>query len=149
METTLSVRAAEVERDVAILLSTKKLDVQGRPRVLVTMQDISELKRAEALRVRSQKLEALGTLAGGIAHDFNNILAAINGNADLALSELTPDHPARECLTEIAKGGARAADLVRSILGFARPVEQKRKAQALQPVIGVAVKFGRPTLRPA
>ena len=146
METTLSVRAAEVERDVAILLSTTKLDVQGRPRVLVTMQDISEPKRAEALRVRSQKLEALGTLAGGIAHDFNNILAAINGNADLALSELTPDHPARECLTEIAKGGARAADLVRSILGFARPVEQKRKVQALLPVIEEAVKFVRATL---
>ncbi|HXP82142.1 MAG TPA: PAS domain S-box protein [Verrucomicrobiae bacterium] len=122
-------------------------DTHGTPvRVLVVNADITQLKRAEALRVRSQKLEALGTLAGGIAHDFNYILAAINGNADLALSELTPDHPARECLTEIAKGGARAADLVRSILGFARPVEQKRKVQALLPVIEEAVKFVRATL---
>jgi PAS domain S-box-containing protein len=122
-------------------------DAHGTPvRVLVVNADITQLKRAEALRVRSQKLEALGTLAGGIAHDFNNILAAINGNADLAISELAPDHPARECLTEIAKGGARAADLVRSILGFARPMEQKRKVQALLPVIEEAVKFVRATL---
>ena len=122
-------------------------DAQGMPvRVLVVNSDITQLKRAEDLRVRSQKLEALGTLAGGIAHDFNNILAAINGNAELALSELTPDHPARECLTEIAKGGARAADLVRSILGFSRPMEQKRKVQALQKVIEEAVKLVRATL---
>ena len=122
-------------------------DAQGVPmRVLVNNADITQLKREEALRVRSQKLEALGTLAGGIAHDFNNILAAINGNADLALSELAPDHPARECVAEIAKGGARAADLVRSILGFSRPMEQMRKVQAPQLVVEEAVKLVRATL---
>jgi PAS domain S-box-containing protein len=122
-------------------------DTNGIPvRVLVINADITQLKRAEALRVRSQKLEALGTLAGGIAHDFNNILAAINGNADLALSEIAADHPARECLTEIAKGGARAADLVRRILGFSRPMDQKRRVQALPQVIEEAVKLVRATL---
>src|SRR5690348_16289623 len=35
-------------------------------------------------QLRSQKLEALGTLAGGIAHDFNNALQAITGNNVLA-----------------------------------------------------------------
>jgi PAS domain S-box-containing protein len=117
-------------------------DAQGVPvRVPVANADITQLKREEALRVRSQKLEALGTLAGGIAHDFNNILAAINGNADLALSQLAPEHPAHECLTEIAKGGTRAADL-----GFSRPMEQMRKEQAPQLVVEEAVKLIRATL---
>jgi PAS domain S-box-containing protein len=125
-------------------------DAQGTPvRIMVANADITQLKRAEAMRVRSQKLEALGTLAGGIAHDFNNILAAINGNADMALSELAPGHPARESLTEIVKGGARAADLVRSILGFSRPMEQKRKVQGPQQVVEEALKLVRATLSAA
>jgi nitrogen-specific signal transduction histidine kinase/ActR/RegA family two-component response regulator len=122
-------------------------DSNGLPvRILVVNADITQLKRAEDLRMRSQKLEELGTMAGGIAHDFNNILAAINGNADLALSELSTDHHARECLTEIAKGGARAADLVHSILSFSRPAIQKRKVQLLKHVIEEALKLVRAML---
>jgi PAS domain S-box-containing protein len=57
-------------------------DASGKSsRILEVCADITALRRAELLQMRSQKLEALGTLAGGIAHDFNNILSAINGSA--------------------------------------------------------------------
>jgi PAS domain S-box-containing protein len=92
-------------------------DAKGQPaRILELNADITALKQAEALQMRSQKLEALGTLAGGIAHDFNNILAAINGSASLAISQFPPDHPVQACLMEIEKAGTRAVDLVRRCL---------------------------------
>ena len=44
----------------------------------------NELRKAKKRLVRTQKLEAIGTLAGGIAHDFNNTLSVTLGNINLA-----------------------------------------------------------------
>ena len=122
-------------------------DAAGKPiAILEVNADITALKRAEALQMRSQKLEALGTLAGGIAHDFNNILAAINGSASLAMSQFPPEHPIQACLVEIEKAGQRAADVVRRILTFSRPQDQNMQAQPLEPVVEEALKLVRATL---
>jgi PAS domain S-box-containing protein len=115
-------------------------------RTLEVNADITALKRAESLQMRSQKLEALGTLSGGIAHDFNNILSAINGSASLAISQFPPDHPVQACLIEIEKAGYRAADLVRRILSFSRPQDQNVLVQNLDPVVQEALKLARATL---
>ena len=122
-------------------------DAAGNPsRILEANADISELKRAQVLQTQSQKLESLGTLAGGIAHDFNNILSSINGNASLALSETTKSSRAHEHLEEIAKAGIRASHLVKQILSFSRPSEQRREIQPLQDVVEEALKLVRSTL---
>ena len=109
-------------------------------------RDITDHKNADALVRRTQKMQALGTLAGGIAHDFNNILLAITGNVSLAIADLAPDHPAQASLSEIAKAGARAADLVRRILAFSRPQEARLDTMRLEPVIDEAIKLLRSTL---
>ena len=122
-------------------------DPAGLPaRLTGVIMDISARKRAEETQLRSQKLEALGTLAGGIAHDFNNILVAINGNTELAIAYLPPSHPAQESLREITKAGARATDLVRRILTFSRPVEHKREVVQLRPAVEEALRLVRATL---
>ena len=72
----------------------------------------------ERQMLHAQKLESLGVLAGGIAHDFNNILAAILGNADMALYELSPKSPARDNLQAIVKASKRAAELIKQMLAY-------------------------------
>ncbi len=115
--------------------------------------DISARLRAEedkaALEAqlrRTQKLEAIGTLAGGIAHDFNNILAVIRGNTTLALHDVGPGHAAQESLEEIQRACLRAEALVRQILAFGRPQASNRRAIRLQPVIEEALDLLRHTL---
>ncbi len=98
----------------------------GEPDYFISqIQDITVRKNMEEERVNmerqllhTQKLESLGVLAGGIAHDFNNILAAIIGNADLALMRLSLQSPAAENLQRIVQAAARATDLAKQMLAY-------------------------------
>ena len=117
------------------------------------MFDITRHRRAELDNARlegrlrqAQKMEALGTLAGGIAHDFNNVLAAIRGNADLAIADLPPDSPALVSINEIKRSAARAADLVRQILAFSRQEGAERRPIALQTAVAEVIRLLRATL---
>jgi len=102
-------------------------DSEGKPLYfLPSVNDIEARKKAEEelrkyeeqLRV-TQRLESLGILAGGIAHDFNNILAAIMGNAELALDDISPLSPGRERLEGIMTASKRAAGLCAQMLAYA------------------------------
>ncbi len=91
----------------------------------LAMMDISERKKAEKNNLEierqiqhGQKLESMGILAGGIAHDFNNLLMAILGNADLALSDLSPTAPVRPFIHEIHATSRRAANLCQQMLAY-------------------------------
>ena len=93
----------------------------------VALSDISRQKAVELENAslqedlaQSQKMDSIGRLAGGIAHDFNNMLAAILGNAELALRKAGPDHPLHTELEAIIKSATRSADLTRQLLAFAR-----------------------------
>ena len=97
----------------------------GRPALLAASIDITERKRAEEERRKleltiqdAQKLESLGALAGGVAHDFNNVLAAVLGNAGLALMELPANSPTRETVHAIEIAAQRAAELTRQMLAY-------------------------------
>jgi PAS domain S-box-containing protein len=109
-------------------------------------REMEHRKRMQQSQLRSQKLEALGTLSGGIAHDFNNMLLVIAGNAKLAANMLGETHAAQTALTEIGQASARATDLVRRILAFSRPQTTRHKHIQLQPVITEALKLVRATL---
>jgi PAS domain S-box-containing protein len=126
---------------------TVERDLQGNPvRVLGVSADITQRKAGEETQLRSQKLEALGTLAGGIAHDFNNMLLAVLGNTALVSEALSPADPLQGLLAQITNAGERAAELVKHILTFSRPQDQKRTRLQLVPVLNEALKLVRATL---
>jgi PAS domain S-box-containing protein len=133
-------------RRVSVSSRQQKVEIGARSLVLEAHRDITERKRAEEMALRTQKMEALGTLAGGIAHDFNNILLAIKGNTQLSIEDLPAHHPVQESLHEIERAAARAADLVRRILAFSRQEEPKRQIMPLAPAVHEAVRLLQATL---
>ncbi|MFP4458584.1 MAG: PAS domain S-box protein [Candidatus Zixiibacteriota bacterium] len=96
-------------------------------KVLATVRDITERKNLEDQRIRTQKLESLGTLAGGIAHDFNNILMGLFGNLSIVKDNLEPSHPAWKFLQDSEASLDMAKRLSKQLLTFSKggaPVKQ-------------------------
>ena len=114
---------AHYRKDGSIMpveVSARKLELDGQEVVLSIVRDISERKMFEEQLRHSQKMESIGTLVGGIAHDFNNMLAAVQGNVYLARKQIQEHPVAVDKLDNIEKLSARAANMVRQLLTFAR-----------------------------
>jgi PAS domain S-box-containing protein len=105
--------------------------------------DITEKKRLEERLLRSQKLEAVGTLAGGIAHDFNNILQAILGYSELMIEMTKEGDPFYKPAHIIHNAAGRGAELTKTILSVTR----KEKMQVRPVDINEVVKISLELLR--
>ena len=99
------------------------------------LRQLERHERVKARLHRSQKLEALGTLAGGIAHDFNNVLGAVLGYGELAVQHSEPGTPLRRYADNIVTAANRARDLVARILAFSRPGVGVREPVVLQDIL--------------
>ncbi|MEK6742548.1 MAG: PAS domain S-box protein [Nitrospirota bacterium] len=103
--------------------------------------DLSERKQLEEERLKSQKLESIGTLAGGIAHDFNNLLQGIFGY--ISMAKLTIDQRAKSLamLEQAEKALHQSVNLTSQLLTFSKGGKPVKKVTDLRPVIENAVKF--------
>lgn len=105
-------------------------------RVMASVVDVTERKRAEAARDtaeealrQSQKLETIGQLTGGVAHDFNNLLMAIKSSLELLRRRLPSDDDRSFSFLDNALAGvARGSTLTKRMLAFARKQELDTKA---------------------
>jgi nitrogen-specific signal transduction histidine kinase/CheY-like chemotaxis protein len=112
------------------------------------IKDITERRQAEeekrALedeRQKSQKLEAVGTLAGGIAHDFNNLLQGVFGYISLAKLKRDDREKSLAALEEAEKALHTSVALTNQLLTFSRGGRPLKKTIDLLPVIRNAAKF--------
>ena len=159
-------------RMVWVEVGDLKRDSEGSPEILTgVIQDITERKAAEEILRRSaedleelvrqrtaeirkkddiirrtQKIEALGTLAGGIAHDFNNVLSTIIVSTELALLDAGGSEPETGHLSLVLQAARRGQALVKQIISFSRQREQTRTLVQVSPVIMDTLKFLRSSL---
>ncbi|GGI08212.1 PAS domain-containing hybrid sensor histidine kinase/response regulator [Egicoccus halophilus] len=110
-------------------------DEEGVPvSVLGIETDVTDRKRMEQQFLRAQRMESIGHLAGGIAHDLNNALAPIL--MGVALLSQDEDDPQRQHLLQMMAGSAEhGAQMVRQVLSFARGVDGRREAVAVDDVL--------------
>jgi two-component system cell cycle sensor histidine kinase/response regulator CckA len=95
------------------------LDRQGRPSTAYVI-DMTEKNLLEQRAMMGEKMQAIGQLAGGIAHDFNNLLQGIILNVNKLQVRHPPGDPTFFELKSINEFASRGAELVRTLLAFAR-----------------------------
>jgi len=103
-------------RDVLVRLHRTRYE--DHDVVIASYHDITDQKRFQSRSQEAQKLESLGVMAGGIAHHFNNLLAAVLGNAELALPDVDPRSEAAESLRQIRSSAERGHVLTDQILAY-------------------------------
>jgi PAS domain S-box-containing protein len=121
----LAVTPGGAARDYSV--SGEIVQFEDQELLLVVSHDITEQRRQAELRWRSQKLEALGTLAGGIAHDLNNTLVPVLSLTKLTLKRLPEGSRERQNLSIVLEASERARDLVKQVVAFSRQEERAEK----------------------
>ena len=111
-----------------------------------TLQDITEKEQLQLQLQRSQKMEAVGTLAAGMAHEFNNILAAIQGYVQLMKMKIETDNPLSEYIADIDTSCQRAAGLTRKMLTFSRSEIGEKKLVKINQLVEGMQRLLRQTL---
>ena len=122
------------------------IDYEGAPAILAFVVDTTAQKQFKEHLARSQKMEALGTLAGGIAHDFNNILSAIMGYTELVGLDLDRNSDSWKNLEQVMKASNRAKDLIRHILSFSRQTKKEREPIQIAPIVKETSKLLKASL---
>jgi signal transduction histidine kinase/ActR/RegA family two-component response regulator len=105
--------------------------------------EIAQREQTEEELLRSRKLESLGVLAGGIAHDFNNFLTVVQGNIEVAKTQLPAAEPAQDFLDQAASACQRAKSLSSQLLTFAKGGAPVRRVASVAKLVTDAVHLAR------
>lgn len=118
----LRVRCAHSGKEVIVSHNAAPIrDENGKVIMAVlTLDDVTERKRAEEALIRSEKLASAGRLAATMAHEINNPLEAVVNSLYLATrdSSLSPETRSHLQIAEEQLG--RVTQLTKQTLGFYR-----------------------------
>jgi two-component system sensor histidine kinase HydH len=88
---------------------------------VVTVQDVTEIRREGEEDGRRQRLEALGRMAAELAHEVRNPLGAIRLFATLLCEDLAHRPSWREMAEQVLQASSRLEVTVSNLLAFAAP----------------------------
>jgi PAS domain S-box-containing protein len=109
--------------------------------VIETVNNITEKYLLEEERLKTQKLEAIGTLAGGIAHDFNNLLQGVFGYISMAKLSLDRAERSFQMLSQAEQALHMSVNLATQLLTFSKGGKPLKEKISLPSVIENSVRF--------
>ena len=89
--------------------------------LIVTFQDLTEIRSMEESVRRKDRLAAVGRVAAGLAHEIRNPLGAMRGAIQVLESKLPPDSAQSSLIEIILRESDRLNKIIVNFLTYARP----------------------------
>ena len=86
-----------------------------------------ELQKMREALLQSEKLAAMGRLTSQIAHELNNPIYGIMNTLELLKTEISPESKRRRILDLSLSEIKRLSEMLRNMLSFSKPEEEKRR----------------------
>jgi len=86
-----------------------------------------ELQKMQEALLQSEKLAAMGRLTSQIAHELNNPIYGIMNTLELLKTEIPPESKRRRILELSLSEIQRLSEMLRNMLSFSKPEEEKRR----------------------
>jgi signal transduction histidine kinase len=112
-------------------------------RMLLVIEDLSELRALEDQLLRAEKLATVGVLAAGIAHEIGTPLGVVRGRAEYMRGKLGSDGPASGGLNVIIEQIDLISRTIRQLLDFSRARQAVVRAVRLEPIARAVVDLLR------
>jgi two-component system NtrC family sensor kinase len=145
MDVMLERRSGEIRlfRATASPLLSESREVEG---MIASLRDVTESKRIEQQLIQSERLAAMGQMVAGAAHELNNPLTAVLGVTEM-LKDSVKDEVTNRHLDLAHRQARRAAQIVQSLLSFARPPHPRKTRLQLADVIERSLQLHERSLR--
>jgi two-component system sensor histidine kinase PilS (NtrC family) len=107
--------------------------------ILLLFQDLTPIKRMEAVAREKEKLASIGGMAAGLAHEIRNPLSSVSGAIQMLRTELALEEDERVLMDIVVKEAERLNRLLSEFLLFARPKQISKLRTSLSSLINEAV----------
>lgn len=115
------------------LLFSEEHEASG---LIITFQDLTEIRSMEESVRRKDRLAAVGRVAAGLAHEIRNPLGAMRGAIQVLESSSSPNTMQAGLMDIILKESDRLNSIITNFLGYARPAT----ADFIETDVGAAVR---------
>lgn len=99
-------------------LFSEKAETTG---LIITFQDLTEIRSMEESVRRKDRLAAVGRVAAGLAHEIRNPLGAMRGAIQVLQSQTPPDTSQASLMEIILRESDRLNKIITNFLTYARP----------------------------
>jgi two-component system, NtrC family, sensor histidine kinase PilS len=89
--------------------------------LIITFQDLTEIRSMEESVRRKDRLAAVGRVAAGLAHEIRNPLGAMRGAIQVLQSQTPPDSSQASLMEIILRESDRLNKIITNFLTYARP----------------------------